>query len=209
MHKLDEVTLFEPRKGTGQLGRVRHSYNPKNPYAAILGNTFIPLAPFFGGAAVIYLATAFLMPELAPGKGLPEGTPVTASALLEPSSYQTFAKRSWAHLGHLKDAVMAGQSWRKWQFYAYIYIVFCIGTHLAPSASDFENFRTPALLLVVLLYLASLVVSFFGDLPRMAIEFLRGPVVSMTGLLSFTMAMCLVGAVITTALTAAVNLCRK
>jgi len=206
MHKIEEIALFRPRQATGQLGHVRHSYNPKNPYAAVLGNAAIPLAPFLGGAAVIYLLTVLLMPDLVPDRVISEGRPVAANAFTDSAGYSALAKRSWAYVGHLKRIVLARESWRQWRFYVYAYVVFCVGMHLAPSASDFRNFRTPALLLVILIFLANLAARSFGDLSQWATELFSGPVVALTGLLTFAIAVSLIGAAVTVAVTSLANL---
>jgi len=105
----------------------------------------------------------------------------------------------------MKGVVLARESWRQWQFYVYAYVVFCVGMHLAPSSSDFKNFRTPALLLVILIFLANIAVRCFGDLSQWATGSFSGPVVALTALLTFVIAVSLIGTALTIAVTALAN----
>ena len=200
-HKVREVVLFRPVRATGELGHVRHTYNPKNPYAAVLGNTLIPMAPLLGGAVVIFLLTLLLAPELLPSEGIPEGSPVTAEVLLESSNYEPLARRSWSYLLRMKEVVTETQPWHRWQFCLYLYTVFCVAMHLAPSSTDFKNFARPAILLVFLVFLVNLVATCFGDYSQRVTDFLWQPMAAVTGLLTFAMAISLVGTAATVAVT--------
>jgi len=62
-HKVIDLKLFQPDPETGSMGYLYHSYKVDNFYQAVIGNTFIAIAPFFGGAAVIYLISSFVFPE--------------------------------------------------------------------------------------------------------------------------------------------------
>ena len=62
-HKILELQLFKPDKRTGSMGYLTHSYQEDNFYQSVIGNTLIAIAPFFGGAAVIYLLSTLIFPD--------------------------------------------------------------------------------------------------------------------------------------------------
>lgn len=210
LHSVQEVSLFKPNPSTGQLGYVKHSYNPKNPYAAILGNTFIPMAPFVGGALVILLLTHFLVPEFAsPSKGFPSGPDFSSETLLNPSHYRPLLNKTWGYLNHLKSTVMRRELYERWQFYLYLYLVFCIAMHLAPSGEDFKNFWKPLLWFILLLFVANFIARFFVDFSRKVLDFLSPHVLTLTGILTFAIVVSLIGGVLILAITFVANRFKK
>lgn len=200
-HKIDELVLFRPNKTTGQLGHVRHSFNKKNPYATILGGAVIPIAPFFGGAAVIFLLTLLLSPALLPTHGIPHASPLTAEVLQDTTSYIPLASRTVKHMLSLKEIVEANELWRQWQFYLYLYLVFCVAMYLAPSGPDFRNFKRPAMVLLVLLFLSDLLLRLWGQSSVLVVEYLWTPMLTVTSLLTFAIGISCAGTLVVGALT--------
>ncbi len=204
-HKLKEVSLFKPNPSTGQLGHVKHVYNPKNPYAAVLGNSVIPMAPFFGGTAAILVLTYFLVPEFTSRSGYASGPAVSAEVLLSPANYRPLLNQTWSYVKGLVTIVRGRELWTHWQFYLYLYTVFCVAMHLAPSKEDFKNFWTPVLVLFVLLFLVNFVVRFFGEMGVKIINYLSSPILALTGILTFTIVVSLAGAALVAVVTFLIN----
>ncbi|MBI2192918.1 MAG: M50 family metallopeptidase [Planctomycetes bacterium] len=202
-HEIREIRLFKPDPSTGQLGYVDHSYNPRNPYAAILGNAVIPMAPFFGGAVAIVLLTLLIQPQLAPPGRPADGAiaPTPASALGDPAYYGPLLEQTWSSLSRAAEAIRAHALWRKWSFYAYLYAVFCVAMHLAPSRTDFKNFWTPALVVFLLLFLANFTARLVRDVTGPVIGYLWPAMLAITGLLSFATVVSLAGSACVTLLT--------
>lgn len=129
-HRIDEVVLFEPDQQSGRLGYVRHSYRHDNGFETI-GNVFIGIAPLIGGSLVLTILLLIFYFDAAVGGFRPspneEGQ---ALGLLE----QTFAmtRQIGSEIFTLKNLA----SVRLWLF---LYLVLCVGSHMAPSRSDYEG----------------------------------------------------------------------
>lgn len=199
-HKISEMRLFKPNPVTGQLGYVKHTYNPRNPYAAILGNAMIPIAPLFGGALAILLLTLLLVPDFLPRTD----TPATSASAIndrapQPSDPQAVSRDNSRDLRQFWQTITSVNTWTRWQFYVYLYVVFCIAMHLSPSRQDFQNFAKPAVILslaiVVLIFLILLVGGFSDGVP----SFFRRPLETINGLLAFAIGVSVAGAALFTA----------
>lgn len=121
-HKIEDVALFAPNAATGELGRVDHSFNPKSLYQQI-GNFFIGAAPtIFGAMALSGLLYVYLPNDLT----FLQPIPLTSLSLTEILSRATEILQgifTWSHVS-------------TWQFWVFLYVSFCISSHMAPSAMD-------------------------------------------------------------------------
>lgn len=130
-HRIDEMVLYNPDPKTGVLGYVRHSYNPKNPWAKI-GCAFIGIAPLFGGALALSLAMYLLVPSN-PLSGLTDlGKAAFASA--EGLADQAVAALRMSTT--VFTETLTADNLTRWQFWVFLYLVLCIGTHVSPSRAD-------------------------------------------------------------------------
>jgi hypothetical protein len=151
-HRIDELALFKPDKKSGRLGYVKHSYNPRNPWH-VVGNFFIGVAPLLGGALVLYGLLWLFFPEAARHTASADGLGVSlASGHLgeAANAVLSLARDVIAHL-FMQDNLL---SWRLWLF---LYLALCVGSHLAPSRSDYDGAKWGALLLVGLLWAFNLI----------------------------------------------------
>ena len=146
-HRIDEVALFRPDKEAGRLGFVRHSYNPKNPYQ-VVGNFFIGLAPLAGGTLVLYGMLWFFYPGAAKEAFVADGlsTAIATGQVLD-------VIRNFTRLaGEVIFNVVSLPNPLTLKFWLFLYLVLCVGSHMAPSSSDYKGaFWGGALLLVLLL----------------------------------------------------------
>jgi hypothetical protein len=109
--KVFEVKLFAPHEeapGTLVLGYVRHA-QPSGPLAA----TLIGSAPFFGGAAALWLTLRLVLPGL------------KAPAMTSIPGYL-----------ELLGTVFAALEWRSWMTYLLLYLIVVFSSHIAPSRPD-------------------------------------------------------------------------
>lgn len=151
-HRIDELALFRPDKKSGRMGYVKHSFNPRNPWH-VVGNFFIGVAPLWGGTLALYGLLWLFFPAAArhasEAAGLSQSLASghigeAISAVLE------LARGVFAQL-FTHDNLL---SWRLWVF---LYFALCIGSHLAPSGSDYHGAKWGALLLLGLLFAFNLV----------------------------------------------------
>jgi len=92
-HQIIELKLFKPDSRTGSFGYVRHSYDSNNFYQAIIGNTIIAIAPFFGGALAIYFLMYVLLLEFSfIDPDVPQVYYITSNNFSQWESYVLFAE---------------------------------------------------------------------------------------------------------------------
>lgn len=158
-HKVVDMQLFKPDKRTGSMGYVAHSYKLDNFYQAVVGNTFIAIAPFFGGAAVIYLISTLVFPDFSLfTRDVPQIYYLTLDNALEWKSYLLFGKSAYYFFVHLFDTIFAPEMLHDWKLYVFLFLMLGIANHLSPSGSDFKNFWTPLLILVSTIFLLNLII---------------------------------------------------
>lgn len=142
-HRIDKIALFEPDKRSGRLGYVRHSYRKNNWYEKI-GNVFIGIAPLIGGSIALLLLLLFCYPA-----ALKSVFDFSRTSQID-GNFQVLSMS----FGIFKE-VFTLSNIATIRFWIFIYIVLCIGTHMAPSPSDYEGvFR--GLLIFVAIVLVSL-----------------------------------------------------
>jgi len=158
-HKVVDLQLFKPDPGTGSLGYIHHSYRVDNFYQAVVGNTFIAIAPFFGGAAMIYLISSLIFPEFKLFTGdVPRIYYLTINNALEWKSYLLFGKTAFHFFNYLFETIFSPQMLHDWKLYVFLFLMLGIANHLSPSASDFKNFWYPLSILLGSITLLNLVI---------------------------------------------------
>ncbi len=156
-HKVQDLKLFRPDPETGSMGYVAHSYQIDNFYQAVIGNTLIAVAPFFGGAGAIYLISSFVFPEFALfADHVPRVYYLTIDNALEWKSYLLFGKTAFHFFNFLYDTFFSPAMLRDWKLYVFLFLMLGIANHLSPSASDFRNFWYPITALLVTIALLNL-----------------------------------------------------
>jgi len=146
-HKIERIALFEPNKETGELGTVEHSYSTYSLYQRI-GNFFIGAAPMIWGSVFLVLMLAFLVPN---------GKEVFAP-LRETNSFSAVLNGVWNTLVHLfnKENIIT------WNFWLFIYISFCIASHIAPSKADRKGMWNGLIWIVLISLLVNAIALLFG-----------------------------------------------
>ena len=145
-HKIQKMSLWNPRAKNGDIGYVRHSYNPRNPYHQ-LGNLFIGIGPIFSGLCVtaILLALCF---------------PVTWSTYLDVSSDMVAGGSNplfilWAGIKMWPDILTEDSVAIWWKILA-ILLMLSVSLHVTLSPADIKNSlrAMPLYLIIVLLFTA-------------------------------------------------------
>src|SRR5512133_1561866 len=158
-HQIKEISLFRPRPN-GVLGFVTHSWNRKSLFQNA-GNFFIGTGPIWLGTAGILLLTVGLLgtPFLNPLRGLQ----LDPAALGSVDGILAFGSEiGRALLGLLHSFAKVGLA-TDWRFWLFLYLLFCIGSHVTLSASDLSGAVTGLLVIVGLALAFNLATLWLGD----------------------------------------------
>jgi len=143
LHKITSVALFEPNADTGELGCVDHSYKKYSLWQR-LGNFFIGAAPLIFGSLFLVGLLYFLVPN---GKEI--FSPL-ANSLNTLPSFLTGLKQTFINL-------FSAENIRAWNFWLFIYVSFCIASHLAPSKQDRKGMWGGFFWIILLLIIVNLI----------------------------------------------------
>ena len=124
-HKIDAVSLFNPNPETGGLGYVNHSHN-KHSFYQNLGNFFIGAAPMVFGAITLVAFLFLLVPNAQEVLAPLQGSDTRIVTLLSSILLAIAKLFSFQNLG-------SGTFW------LFLYVSFCISSHMAPSKQDRKN----------------------------------------------------------------------
>jgi hypothetical protein len=157
-HKINDVVLFSPDANTGELGHVAHSYNKKSIYQSV-GNFFIGSAPLIIGPLLLVILLYVLVPG---GRELFSSVPGIQNSF---ASIANGIKNFFVLLfsfNHLSS----------WSFWIFLYVSFCIASHLAPSKADLKGVWRGWLLIVLCLFIANCVARLVNsDITKYIISF--------------------------------------
>lgn len=149
MHRITEINLYEPDQNSGVLGYVRHEYDLKSTYQRI-GNFFIGAGPLIFGSIAMYVALHYLVPNSADVFNV-----VMAKSAQISSSSEIIDQFKIFGITCLETLrVLFSQSnLFTFKFWIFLYISFCIASHIAPSPSDMKEIwmGLKAIILVLLL----------------------------------------------------------
>jgi hypothetical protein len=143
-HKITRLSLFHPNEATGELGQVEHSFK-KYSFWPRLGNFFIGAAPLIFGSIILVVLLYFLLPN---GKQI--FLPLTNNGHIITSVLNTL--RNLFNYNNLHT----------WQFWVFLYLSFCIASHLAPSKVDRKGMWGGLVWIVLLLILINIITLLLG-----------------------------------------------
>jgi hypothetical protein len=149
MHEIEEVRLFTPNEEDGSLGLVRHRAPAGNPWAEV-GRFFIGIAPLIGGSLALFVVARLLLPADAL-------TSLTAIDFGAAPAVGTSAWVGFTRGAAAAAALLSFENLDEPRFWLFLYLVACIGSHLAPSRADLRGALRGAVAIVVLLFVANLV----------------------------------------------------
>jgi len=146
-HKVVSFKLFQPPDQNGLMGWVEHQY--KKSIYQMAGNFFIGIAPILGGTLVITLLMYLLVPEVFASYV----AILTGSAMLtEPNEVDLFNLGA-AYAG-LYQSLFTGENLKNIGFLLFLFLGFCISTHMSLSHEDIkESFGGLCLIYVVIVVL--------------------------------------------------------
>ncbi len=188
--KVLEVKFFSPRPdATGglTLGYVSH-VKPRNPLASLI----IGSAPFFGGAALLWLLLRLFFPE------------VLAAASFRPAAIGGGGAAVWPFLAGVgRDyldfftVLFAALAQGGWRLVVIIYALVPLSAHIAPSKPDLKHTVWGVVTLAGLAGLVILAGKYVSPaVPARVSTWLAGPLGAVTVLLSYGLACTLLAAAI-------------
>jgi hypothetical protein len=171
-HRIERVALFEPDPASGRLGYVRHSFDSKSLYQ-VVGNFFIGVAPFVGGALALY----GLLWLFSPGAARQALNPDRIAPAVAGGDLLAAGQGLLGEMIGVLSGVITLQNLGTLPFWIFLYFVLCVGSHLAPSPADYRGAWMGGLLLLALLLVFNI-----GWLA------LGGPAGAVTGMLAAVLA---------------------
>ena len=168
-HRVLEMELFEPDKRSGRLGFVRHSWNTGNRFEEV-GNFFIGLAPLVGGSLALAGLLWFFYPDAVVNMISSSRGSSDPNVLESPS----FVSMIFASVGSLLRDLLSPKHLVSWRFWLFTYLVLCVGSHMAPSRSDYDGASRGVFLVTATVIGCLLLVSLMGfETDRVVARMLR------------------------------------
>ena len=159
-HRITKMALFQPDPESGRLGYVHHAYRKTSLYQ-VAGNFFIGMAPLLGGAVVLYL----ILLAFDPGAAKHALASDRVSSAVAGGNLFTAAKAIFGQAIDLLTHLITVKNLGSIAFWVFIYLVLCVGSHVAPSRADTRGARTGGLLLLGLLLVFNILFLAFGGKP--------------------------------------------
>lgn len=141
-HKILKVRIFDPNQETGELGRVDHSFNKISLYQRI-GNFFIGAAPMIFGSAILALLAYYFLPA---GNEL----------IITLSNTNNISNLLANILQNIYNSFLSAPALKSWNYWIFIYLSFCIASHLAPSKTDRKGMWGGFIYIVILILLINI-----------------------------------------------------
>ena len=177
-HRIDDMALFEPDKQSGRLGYVRHSWTRGNWYEEI-GNVFIGIAPLMGGSITLIGLLWLFFPEAA-GAALEIGR----------SSDEGVVGQTLAVVETIFASILEWRNFGTAGFWVFVYLVLCVGSHMAPSRSDYRGAGKGAVMLLITMLAVGVLVSIMvADIPGLS-RSLAGLFSPLFAVMLLTIALC-------------------
>ncbi len=195
-HRIDKLVLFEPDLQSGRLGYVQHSYNPKNRFQQ-LGNVFIGVAPIVGGTAALCLLLFLFFPDAA---NAAVETDEIATAM-HGQELVLVLQFLGSRCAEVLSRIVNWNSLITLRLWVFLYLVLCIGTHMAPSKSDYQGAARGAVLLIGGWLLVAISNTILGVEPDWFVSVSTPVAVFVAVVLSIAVALCALSAAVIFAFT--------
>jgi len=134
-HCINEIRLYQPNSLDGTLGYVNHSYNPGSLYQKI-GFFFIGTGPILFGSFILYALLYYCLPNYN------EISKIISNSNLSGSDIFDFMKSTGSILTFgikLTANVFALKNFGVLSFWVFIYLSFCISSHMQLSPPDLKS----------------------------------------------------------------------
>jgi len=189
-HKIKEIALFEPDQKSGRLGYVVHSFDTRNRFQRI-GNFFIGIAPLIGGSITLAILLWMFYPGAARSALELTGADAQGDAIEKSIGITTTI---FGNVINFRNIVTP-------RFWVFIYLVLCVGTHMAPSPSDYKGAWNGVFIFGTILIGGAFLLALAGvDADRM-VNTMVGTMGPLFAILGLAVVLCSIAAVIVYAIT--------
>ena len=161
-HRIHEVAFFEPDEKSGRLGYVRHSCQ-KNNWFEELGNPFIAIAPLIGGSVVLLIMVHVFY-----------GSLIADPSMVSESTASQSKSDLLDSVSNVLGSVFRPEHFATLKFWIFNYLVLCVGSHMAPSRSDYRGAGRGGLILTGFLLVTTLTLSVLMQPPADLIPRIAG-----------------------------------
>ena len=190
-HRIDEMALFEPDRDSGRLGYVKHSFKKGNWFQE-LGNFFIGLAPLIGGSIALALLLWVFYRDAAS----------SAIASANGDSSGDLMVQMWSVVSALCSNILTIENFATLRFWTFIYLVLCVGSHMAPSWSDYQGASRGVILFGAILIVGVFLLALAGTDSQKMIDGMIGIMGPLFAVLGLTVVLCGIAAGVVFLLTA-------
>ncbi len=157
-HRIVEIQIFKPDQKAGTLGYVKHGYNPRSIYQNA-GNFFIGVGPVIFGTGCVLLLSIYLLDMDILGTALTLNTEDFGSWY----GFEEILRNIWKSLSDTFNQLLSIENLSSWQFYLFIYLVFCIGSSITLSRADMRGARKGFILIIGIILGFNLLTIWAGD----------------------------------------------
>jgi hypothetical protein len=157
-HRITDINLYSPNSQDGTLGYVKHSFNPKSFYQRI-GCFFIGTGPILFGSFVLYLLLYFCLPDYRQIYGIISNTGLNGSGVFN----LVKSAGSMLTIGlHLLVNVFSPENFGKPSFWLFIYLAFCISSHMQLSPPDLKSMWSGIFTILLIFLLVNFLTMLLG-----------------------------------------------
>jgi len=169
-HRINEIKFYTPNSHDGSLGLVNHSYNPKSYYQRI-GNFFIGIGPVLIGSFTIYGLIYLLLPNSGYISQLIANNEFKGAGIFDVmKSAGEFIQFGLQLIGN----VFTRSNMSTFTFYPFVYLSFCISSHMQLSFPDLKSMWSGFLTMFFIFLFANVIAKLFGvDLTVYIFQFSR------------------------------------
>ena len=157
-HRITDIKLYSPNSQDGTLGYVNHSFNSKSFYQRI-GNFFIGTGSILFGSFVLYLLIWFCLPNYRLISEIISKTELTGSGVFD--LMKNTGKMLSTGLNLLMN-VFSPENFGKLSFWLFIYLAFCISSHMQLSPADLKSMFSGIFTILLLFLLVNFTTMLLG-----------------------------------------------
>ncbi|MFK7767691.1 MAG: hypothetical protein AB8B55_10760 [Mariniblastus sp.] len=212
-HRVDEIALFEPDEESGRLGYVRHSFKAGNWFQE-LGNFFIGIAPLLGGSLVLAILLWLFYPDAAsaameaaqPGSvtvstddglsddfindmnEIEDSLGLGSSENLNVETETGSVQQMFNVVSSMCGKILQVKNLATPRFWVFIYLVLCVGSHMAPSPSDYHGASRGVFIFGGIIFAAVFLLALVGTDSKKMVDGMvmtMGPLFAVLGLAVF------------------------
>ncbi len=156
-HRIVAMKLYNPDPADGALGYVSHTFDERSRYQKI-GNFFIGIGPILFGSLVLYALLYFLLPHLSllVLQAQQQGTHMAHD--MRGGSWLSAWQVAYSSAAGIFKGVFSAENFSSWRFWLFLYLSFCIASHMTLSPPDIKGAKNGLITVVVTLLICNLII---------------------------------------------------